>query len=61
MVRTPNLESARGLEGEWDLVYVEGREKERAEKMWKGRRAVRVVDDEWVVQSLILGRLIDDD
>lgn len=50
----------------WDFVYVEAKDKERAEKMWggggKGKKAkVKVVDDEWIVQSLILGRLIDDD
>jgi hypothetical protein len=42
----------------WDLVYVEAKDKERAEKMWEGTLGVRVVDDEWVVQSLILGKLI---
>lgn len=42
----------------WDLIYVDAKDKERAEKMWKGT-ASRVVDDEWVVQSLILGKLID--
>lgn len=52
----------------WDFVYVEAKDKERAEKMWsggggggKGKVKVKVVDDEWVVQSLILGRLIGDD
>jgi hypothetical protein len=33
-------------------------EREAAGKMWKGRRGVRVLDDEEVVQSLILGKLV---
>lgn len=51
--------------GTWDYVYVEP----DCAETWsggggggaRGRRAVRVVNDEWVVQSLIWGRLIDDD
>lgn len=74
VARAVNLEGAQQvLEAEetaaaekWDFVYVEAKDKERAEKMWggggKGKKAkVKVVDDEWIVQSLILGRLIDDD
>lgn len=60
------LQKAEGEEvvEKWDFVYVEAKDRGRAEKMFggKGKRAkVKVVDDEWVVQSLILGRLIDDD
>lgn len=57
-------ESEGELEGKWDFVYVEAKDKDRAERMWggKGKKSrVKVVDDEWVIQSLILGRLIDDD
>lgn len=87
VARAIDLEGAQQVleAGEkWDFVYVEAKDKERAEKMWsggggsggvggggsgsgsagKGRKTkvkVKVVDDEWVVQSLILGRLIDDD
>jgi hypothetical protein len=64
VTRTSTIDSARtllALPGEkWDIVYVEGKEKDRAEKMCKSRRGLMVVDDEWIVQSLILGRLIDD-
>lgn len=73
MARAVDLEGARLVleAGEkWDFVYVEAKDRERAERMWSGggggggsagKGKVKVVDDEWVVQSLILGRLIGDD
>ncbi|KAL0634081.1 radiation sensitive protein rad9 [Maublancomyces gigas] len=70
VARAVDLEGAQMVleAGEkWDFVYVEAKDKEQAEKMWsgggggKGKVKVKVVDDEWVVQSLILGRLIADD
>lgn len=74
VARAQGMDAARDLvaaaDGAWDFVYVEAADRECAEKTWGRRGAgggggggggVRVVDDEWVVQSLILGRLIDDD
>ncbi|KAF8425611.1 BRCT domain-containing protein [Tirmania nivea] len=47
----------------WDLVYLDsGSGRVGKEKLWtgvpKGWGRPRIVDDEWVVQSLILGRLL---
>lgn len=57
----------------WDLVYLDAggtkgargaREKLSREKLWagvpRGQTRPRVVDDEWVVQSLIFGKLLDE-
>ncbi|RPB26689.1 hypothetical protein L211DRAFT_866183 [Terfezia boudieri ATCC MYA-4762] len=49
----------------WDFVYLDsGGGRMVREKLWtgvpKGWGRPRVVDDEWVVQSLILGKLLDE-
>jgi len=41
----------------WDCVLVCAPDKEKARKLWKSRRGLRILDDEDVVQSLVLGRL----
>ncbi|KAF8475624.1 hypothetical protein BDZ91DRAFT_710025 [Kalaharituber pfeilii] len=51
----------------WDLVYVDAATNKSTggkDKLWVGVPTVwrkpRVVDDEWVIQSLILGRLLEE-
>lgn len=48
--------------GEWNYVVsrTEGAKKTGKSRINFGKH-VRVVEDEWVIQSLILGRLLDDD
>jgi len=41
------------------FVYVDSKERKRVERLLlRAGRNIRVVDDEWVIQSLILGKLI---
>ncbi|KAI5841002.1 hypothetical protein DFP73DRAFT_131815 [Morchella snyderi] len=69
VIKVGNLEAAiRLLEGpeEWDYVCVEAKERSKAERMYRekagaGGGRVQIVDDEWIVQSLIFGRLVDED
>ncbi|KAH0608380.1 uncharacterized protein H6S33_001514 [Morchella sextelata] len=69
VIKVGNLEAAgRLLEGpeEWDYVCVEAKERGKAERMYRekagaGEGRVQIVDDEWIVQSLIFGRLVDED
>jgi hypothetical protein len=52
-------EKEEGGGGGCRLVYVDARERKHAERLLhRSGRNVRVVDDEWVIQSLILGKLI---
>ena len=52
-------EEEAGDSGKCRFVYVDAKEKKRAEKLLlRAGRNIRVVDDEWVIQSLILGKLI---
>ncbi|KAG0634223.1 hypothetical protein HOY80DRAFT_895270 [Tuber brumale] len=52
-------EGEEGSGGGCRLVYVDVRERKHAERLLlRSGRNVRVVDDEWVIQSLILGKLI---
>jgi len=41
----------------WDCVLVCAAEKERAKKLWRSKRGLRILDDEDVIQTLVLGRL----
>ncbi|PWW77884.1 hypothetical protein C7212DRAFT_342519 [Tuber magnatum] len=52
-------EGVGGDGGTCRFVYVDAKERKRAERLLlHAGRNIRVVDDEWVIQSLILGKLI---
>lgn len=61
MVAAKTLEGADKMLKEqgkrWDCVLVGTSEKDKAAKMWKQRRGFKVLDDDDLIQSLILGRL----
>lgn len=65
LVTDSGVGGVTGAGMKWDLVYLDaGSTRGGRDKLWagipKGWLRPRVVDDEWVVQSLILGKLLDD-